>query len=267
MPCAGRAALFWLFACAWLVLDMGWEHSQGNTALGIKVAIRGAPANQWMQLRTLWLPMRINEPLTVNVLDKSESSVTVTSSQAPKRRHTFQRSQIGGQMKMHRSVRFVAAAALAGSALSAVVAPALTAGANTPPPPIYANCTTFVGDTQTTQLLTGCTWQTTGTVLSTITPAAVQMTSGSSGTVLWTDKKTTTLTFAYALVTGPAEDCQTLLGVPPTAEVAETVTITGGSSKLTKGVVPTTSLVCAYSVGSDLVEVQDNGPSGTGMHF
>jgi hypothetical protein len=173
-------------------------------------------------------------------------------------------------MKMHRSVRFVAAAVLAGSALSAVVMPALTggnAGANTPPPPIYANCTGFIGDTTTTQLLSGCTWQTTGTVLSTITPEAVQVTSGSSATVLWTDKKTTTLTFAYALVTGAAEDCPTLLGVAPTAEVAETVTVTGGTSKLTKGIVPTTSLVCAYSAGGDVVEVQDSGPSGTGMHF
>jgi hypothetical protein len=167
-------------------------------------------------------------------------------------------------MKMYRSVRFVAAAALAGSALAAVVVPAATAGAAAKPK-IYATCTGFIGQTTTDQLLYGCT--TDGTGVSKITAQGVQETSGSSATVYWEDKATTTVTFTYALVTGAAEDCPTLLGVPATAEVAETVTVTGGTSKLSDGVVPTTSLVCAYSAGGNVIEVQDTGPSGTGMHL
>ncbi len=172
---------------------------------------------------------------------------------------------------MHRSIRFVAAAALAGSAISAVVIPAATAGAANAAgkAKVYATCTSFIGQSQTTQLLYGCT--TDGTGVSKITAAGVQTTDDTttpaSGTINWTNKATTTITFAYALVTGGAEDCPTLLGMAAAAEVSETVTVTGGTSKLTDGVVPTTSLVCAYSDGSNLVEDQDSGPSGTGMHL
>ena len=60
-----------------------------------------------------------------------------------------------------------------------------------------------------------------GYVLSKITVEGVQETSGSTATIKWENNKTTTVTFTYSLVTGPAEDCPTLLGVPATAEVAE----------------------------------------------
>jgi len=169
-------------------------------------------------------------------------------------------------MNQHRSIRFVAAAALAGSAIAAVVVPAATAGAGAAKakPPVYVTCTSFIGQSETTQMIYGCT---NDTGSSKITTNGVQVTSGSTATIYWTNKATTTISFAYTLVTGAAEDCPTLLGVAATAEVSEAVTVTGGTSKLPLGAVPTPSLVCAYSAGGNIVENQDSGPSGTGMHL
>jgi hypothetical protein len=170
-------------------------------------------------------------------------------------------------MNKHRSIRFVAAAVLAGSALSAAIIPAATAGASAAKvkPAIDATCTGFIGQTTTDQLMYGC--STDNSLSSKVTAQGVQETSGSSATIYWEDKTTTTVTFSYTLITGAAEDCPTLLGVAATAEVSEAVTVTGGTSKLTLGLVPKASLVCAYSAGGDVVENQDTGPSGTGMHI
>jgi hypothetical protein len=77
-----------------------------------------------------------------------------------------------------------------------------------------------------------------------------QVDSGSSATIYWSTKTTTTVTFTYAL---PANTCPAFLGVAAANEVAETVTVTGGNSKLTDETYPTAQDSCAYSAGGDIV--------------
>jgi hypothetical protein len=153
-------------------------------------------------------------------------------------------------MKMHRSVCFVAAAALAGSALAAVVVPATNAGAVVPK---TANCTASNGNADSsnnaTEYMLGCTQTST---LSHATPYAVTTSAGatSTGKVYWTNGKDTTFKLAYSIVGTNA--CPTYLGVASVAEVAETITVTGGTSGLTTGKDATPSDTCVYSVGANL---------------
>jgi len=153
-------------------------------------------------------------------------------------------------MKMHRSVCFVAAAALAGSALAAVVVPATNAGAVVAK---TANCTASNGNADAsnnaTEYMLGCT-QTSS--LSHTTPYAVPATTGATkkGTVYWTNGKTTTFKLTYAILGTSA--CPTYLGVTAAAEVAETVYVLGGTSGLTAGKDATPSNTCVYNVGTDL---------------
>src|ERR1019366_6955506 len=169
---------------------------------------------------------------------------------SPKLYRSVQLILLGGHMKMHRSVCFVAAAALAGSALAAVVVPATNAGAVVPK---TANCTASNGNADSsnnaTEYMLGCTQTST---LSHATPYAVTTSAGatSTGKVYWTNGKDTTFKLAYSIVGTNA--CPTYLGVASVAEVAETITVKGGTSGLTTGKDATPSDTCVYSVGANL---------------
>jgi len=153
-------------------------------------------------------------------------------------------------MKMHRSVCFVAAAALAGSGLAAVVVPATNAGAVTIK---TATCTTVNGNADpsnnATEYMAGCTGSTT-TVHS--SPYGVSTSDGatSTGKIYFTNGHYVLFSLAYSIVGTNA--CPTYLGVASVAEVAETLTITGGTGGLTLGPVATPSDTCVYNVGTDL---------------
>ncbi len=139
-------------------------------------------------------------------------------------------------------VRCIAAAALLGSAGLAVVLPASIAGAKTP---VTASCTGLLGGA-TSQLLSGCA-ATSGAPK--ISPYGVSVPNGTDtgGTIYWTDKTDTTVTFGYVTVT---DTCGTYLDQASALEEQETETVTGGNSKLTTGAQPSSN-VCVYIGSSD----------------
>jgi hypothetical protein len=151
-------------------------------------------------------------------------------------------------MHMKLPVRLVVAAALAGSACLAVVAPATIAGAKGVKPPVTATCTGLFGQ-EANQLQSGCTGSSTK---AKVTSYGVSVpNSGDTGaTVYWTNKDTTVLTFTYTSVTNT---CPTYLGYAATLEEAETATVTGGNSGLTTGVASAPSNVCVYVDGSQIL--------------
>jgi hypothetical protein len=146
-------------------------------------------------------------------------------------------------MKRLMPVRFAVIAAMVGSAALAAALPGALASAKGVKPPITVTCTGLIGNTSQ-QVESGCV----GTAKSKVTPygVAVVNSGDTSGTVYWTDKTTTTITFTYGTVTNT---CPTYLGVAASLEESETATVTGGNSKLTLETA-TPSDVCVY-IGSD----------------
>jgi hypothetical protein len=151
-------------------------------------------------------------------------------------------------MHLKLPVRLVVAAAMAGSACLAVVAPATIAGAKGVKPPVTATCTGLFGQA-TNQLQSGCTGSSTK---AKVTSYGVSVpNSGDTGaTVYWTNKDTTVLTFTYTTVTNT---CGSYLGYPASLEEQETATVTGGNSGLTTGVAQAGSPVCVYVDGGQIL--------------
>jgi hypothetical protein len=148
-------------------------------------------------------------------------------------------------MKRNRYLCAVAAVALVGSGVSAALLPGTLAGAKGVKPAVTVTCTSLFGQ-EASQSLTGCTSSS-----SKVNGAyGTQVDSGSTATIYWTTKATTTVTFTYSQ---PADACPTFLGVAPASEVAESITVTGGNSKLTDEAYPTAQDSCAYSAGGDIV--------------
>ncbi len=160
-----------------------------------------------------------------------------------------QRSSRGGLM---RKTRFIAAAALAGSAGLAVVAPAAIAGAGAPKPPVEVTCQSLLGSS-TEQLQAGCVGSSSKAHTTTY-GVTVPNSTDTGGTIYWTNKDTTTITIAEAPITNT---CGTYLGVAASTEVQSNTTVTGGTSKLT--LETKTSTVCVYVAGGQILVV--GGPS------
>lgn len=146
-------------------------------------------------------------------------------------------------------VRFAASAALLGSLGLAVALPSGVAGAAKGP--VTGACATsgsgatdspaLLGDA-TNQLLEGC-----SAAGSHVTPLGVAQISGSTATITWLNKKTTTESFAYTSVT---DTCSTFGGAASSLEEQETATITGGTAKLTSEALPPSN-ACIYIDGSN----------------
>jgi hypothetical protein len=146
--------------------------------------------------------------------------------------------------------RLIVAAALAGSAGLAVVAPATIAGAKTVKPAVTATCTGLFGQ-ESSQVQSGCTGSSSK---AKVTSYGVSVpNSGDTGaTVYWTNKDTTVISFTYSSVT---DTCSSYLGYAATLEEAEIATVTGGTSGLTTGKASAPSDVCVYVDGSQILVV------------
>jgi hypothetical protein len=156
-------------------------------------------------------------------------------------------------MKKLMPVRFAVIAALVGSAALAAALPGTVASAKGVKPPITVTCTGLLGNTSS-QLESGCV----GTAKSKVSSygVAVVNSGDTTGTVYWTDKTTTTISFTYASVTNT---CPSYLGVAASLEEAETATVTGGNSKLTLETAPPSD-VCVYIGGDGTYLIVGDGP-------
>ena len=146
-------------------------------------------------------------------------------------------------------VRFAASATLLGSLGLAVALPSGVASAAKGP--VTGSCVTsgsgatdspaLLGNANN-QLLEGC-----SAAGSHVTPLGVSTISGSTATITWLNKKTTTESFTYASVT---DTCSTFAGATSSLEEQETATITGGNSKLSNQALPPVD-ACIYIDGSN----------------
>jgi hypothetical protein len=139
-------------------------------------------------------------------------------------------------------IRLIAAGAMLGSIGLAVAIPGAVAGAKKAPSVV--SCTGLLGNT-TDQLQSGCAI-TSGKPKTSGYAAAIVNGSDTGATVYWTSGTNTTETFTYTEITST---CPTYLDQAASLEVQEVATITGGNSKLTAGVQPSSN-VCIY-LGSD----------------
>jgi hypothetical protein len=162
---------------------------------------------------------------------------------------------------MRKFIPFLAAGVIATSGVAFALAggSAVAASPKVVKPPITVSCTsggtgagTLFG-TESNQLVVGCTNSSTK-AKATATGSIVPDVATSTATVYWTDNTTTTESFAYAV----GGTCPTYLGLAATTAVIVTATVTGGTAKLTKGVV-SSSVNCLYSAGGDLF-VRSAGP-------
>jgi len=150
-------------------------------------------------------------------------------------------------MRKMSKTRFIAAAALAGSAGLAVVAPAAIAGAGAPKPPTEVTCSSLLGSA-TEQLQSGCVG--TAKAHTTAYGVSVPNNTDTAATIFWTNKDTTTISIASSSVTN---DCGTYLGVAANLKEQSVSTVTGGNSKLT--LESNISTVCVYISGSQILVV------------
>jgi len=144
-------------------------------------------------------------------------------------------------MRKLNCVRFVAAVAIAGSALAgAVVATSSSAGAAKSPVP--ATCTSLSGSTtvaievggSASSLLSGCTSTSTKVTTSAVDVSTLNATlNGGTGTIYWTGNKITTYSYSVAATTGLS--CGTFLNLAASGQ--ETITFSGvaGTAKVTAG--------------------------------
>jgi hypothetical protein len=155
--------------------------------------------------------------------------------------------------------KFIAAAALVGSAGAAIVGPAAIAGAGAPKPPVRVSCTSLFGLSSTSgggqQLLSGCAGSSTK---AHTTAYGIEVPAGgaapTSDTIIWTNKDTTTLSLSNLNSVPGNPDCSAFMGLPVTLEETTTSTVTGGTSKLTVGDA-NTGTACVYIVGSNVLIV------------
>jgi hypothetical protein len=123
----------------------------------------------------------------------------------------------------------ICAAALAGSASAAVVTVPGTASAASA---LTVTCTKLTG-TATTSKLSGCSGKGVTTNEATATATTTVASSDKSGTIKWTDGKTTIESFSYKVVT-PTK-CPSVSGQTVDLEVSETGSVTGGTATGLKG--------------------------------
>ncbi len=158
---------------------------------------------------------------------------------------------VGGFMRKFTAVRIVAVVALAGSAVTAAVL--ATGGVSAASKaPVAATCSSIAGTTTiaievsgtASSVYSGCSGgKSAPTAVDTSTLSNPSPTNGAgSGTIYWTNKKTTTYTFT---VTAPATafTCPQFWGQASSGEEVLTVTPTGGNAKITA--VGTTD-ICYY---------------------
>lgn len=135
----------------------------------------------------------------------------------------------GGLVQVKRTFRLparllICAAALAGSASVAVVTVPGTASASS----LTVTCTKLTG-TATTSKLSGCSGSGVTTNEATATATTTVASNDKSGTIKWTDGKTTVETFTYKVVT-PTK-CPSVAGQTVDLEVSEAGSVTGGTAK------------------------------------
>ena len=155
-------------------------------------------------------------------------------------------------MRTGRPFRYLVAAALAGSASLAVVAPGAVAGAGGVKPPVTVTCAALFG-TSLQQLQSGCV----GSAKAKVTSYGISVpnSSDNGATIYWTNKDTTTISFSY-VTDATTAGCGDLLGMAPTFAETETATVTGGTSKLTTGLAFTSSSPACVYVGSTIIVTQ-----------
>ncbi len=171
--------------------------------------------------------------------------------------------------KLRTPIRALAVVGLAGSMTAGVML--ATAGSAVAKAkgktPVAATCTSSVASTTITAatsgqpisaLLSGCSGgKSSPQGVDTITENGSD--SGGTGTILWTDKKTTTFTFTNS-TSGTTFSCPTFLNQTFFYKEIITTTGLGGNAKITAN---GTSDVCVYGAGSDGTVYEAQVGSGT----
>jgi hypothetical protein len=146
---------------------------------------------------------------------------------------------VGGFMRKFAPVRIVAVLALAGSAvIGAVLATGGVSAASKAP--VAATCSALSGSTtvsievggSASSLISGCSGgkaTSQGIAVSTLNSDL----NGGTGTIFWTNNKTTTYDYAVASTTGLS--CGTYLNLDASGQETVTVSDLGGNAKVTAG--------------------------------
>lgn len=171
--------------------------------------------------------------------------------------------------KFRTPVRALAVVGLAGSLTAGIMlttATSAVAKAKTKAP-VAATCTSSVASTtisvatsggSISSLLSGCSGgKSSAQGVDTITENGAL--NGGSGTILWTDKKSTTFTFTNTS-SGASFSCPTFLDQSILYKEIITISSPGGNAKITVG---GTSDVCVYGAGSDGTVYESQVGSGT----
>jgi hypothetical protein len=145
-------------------------------------------------------------------------------------------------MKNHRYIRLIAAAALAGSAVTAALVvggPTAIAGAKAP---VAATCTGISGSTTlaielggtASSIISGCTSSSKDVTASGIDNSTLDSSfTGGSGEILWTNGKNTTYTYAVAATSGLT--CGTYMDLAASGQETITISAVAGTAKVTAG--------------------------------
>lgn len=170
---------------------------------------------------------------------------------------------------MRKFIPVVAAAALAGSGAFISIA-TLGGVASATKAPVPATCTSLTGDSTIAAATSGATLLSTlGGCSSTdtkVTADALDVsslnagsTSAGSGTIYFTNGKSTTYTYTVATTSGLS--CPTFLGQTANDQELITITVTGGKAKVTAG---GSMAVCAYVNGTDGT-IHEANPTGSNV--
>jgi hypothetical protein len=139
-------------------------------------------------------------------------------------------------MRKYRPVRFAVVLAVAGSALAGA-AIATSGVASASKPPVAATCTALSGSTTVSievggtasSILSGCSGGKTSSSGIDQSTLNSQL-NGGTGTILWTDNKTTTYDYAVASTTGLT--CGTYLNLAASGQETVTLTSVAGAAKI-----------------------------------